>query len=136
MATYDATWRHFLPRQDGFTGEITALEGKELALDDPQIAFRKHHLANYFTQLVSAPYDAQMLKYLDMVGKIHTSRAGNPNINVPYLQMNALLGFVGDALIATIMELEVDLESKTQTVRAFSKLLWIQNDLISRHYTA
>jgi len=26
-------------------------------------------------------------------------------------------------------------ETKTAAIRAFNKLLWIQNDLISRHYT-
>ena len=136
LSSYDATWRHFLPRQDGFTGEVNALEVENLLLDDPQIVFRKHHLATYFTRLVSAPYDAQMLGYLDMVGKIHTTRAGNPGINVPYMQLSALLGYVGDALNATILELEIAPDEKAAMVRAFGKLLWLQNDLISRHYIA
>jgi hypothetical protein len=67
---------------------------------------------------------------------MHTPKAGSKNIHVPLVQMNALMGFVSDALLATILGLEVDNETKTRALRAFNKLLWLQNDLISRHYTA
>ena len=50
--------------------------------------------------------------------------------------MNALMGFVSDALLATILGLPLDADAKTKTVRAFNKLLWLQNDLIVRHYAA
>ena len=48
--------------------------------------------------------------------------------------MNALLGFVSDALTATILGLGLDREKEMRTLRAFNKLLWVQNDLIARHY--
>jgi hypothetical protein len=48
--------------------------------------------------------------------------------------MNALLGFVADALNATIFDLGLDRGTETRTLRAFAKLLWLQNDLINRHY--
>ena len=75
-----------------------------------------------------------MIGYLDMVGKMHTPKAGSAEIDVPLVQMNALLGFVSDALTATILGLGLDRDSETRTLRAFNKLLWIQNDLIARHY--
>jgi hypothetical protein len=129
----DATWRHFLPRQFGYEGEIpTTLE--QLTMDHPQIAFRKQHLARYFTALVTRPYDGKMVDYLDMVGRIHTPKAGNPAIYVPLVQMNALMGFVADALTAAILNLGLDRDTEARTLRAFGKLLWIQNDLITRHY--
>jgi hypothetical protein len=134
LHSFDATWRHFLPRQHGHDGEIaTTLE--ELTLDHPQIAFRKKHLGSYLEALVTRPYDAKMVMYLDMVGKIHTTRAGNSSINVPLIQMNSLLGYVHDVLNATIMGADLPLEAKTAAIRSFSKLLWIQADLITRHYT-
>jgi hypothetical protein len=55
---------------------------------------------------------------------------------VPLVQMNALMGFVADALLATILSLDLDATMKVAAVRAFSKLLWLQNDLITRHYAA
>lgn len=135
LQTYDATWRHFVPRQEGYEGEVPqTLE--ELTMDHPQIAFRKQHLGRYLERLVTVPYDAKMVVYLDTVGKIHTPQSGNGRINVPLVQMNALMGFVADAINATILGFEIPDEAKAKAIRAFAKLLWIQNDLIVRHYAA
>ena len=134
LQQYDCTWRHFVPKQAGFEGDLNAKDVEDLRMDDPQIAFRKKHLQQYLEKLVTAPYDAKMVMYLDTVGKIHTAKAGNPAIVVPMVQINALMGFVSDALMATIMGLEIPESTKTAAVRAFTKLLWIQNDLFLRHY--
>jgi hypothetical protein len=133
LFTYDATKRHFVPRQFGYEGAIPAgLE--ELTLDHEQIRFRKGHLAAYLKRLVTAPYDGKLVGYLDFVGKMHTPKAGSEQLNVPFVQMNALMGFVSHALIATIFGLPLECEAKADMVRAFCKLLWLQNDLIVRHY--
>lgn len=130
---YDATWRHFVPRQHGYEGD-TPTSVEELAVDHEQIKFRKQHLARYLETLVTKPYDEKMLTYLDMVGKIHTPAAGSKQLDVPLVQMNALMGFVADALIATITGLGLDRDTEVKTLRAFNKLLWLQNDLINKHY--
>lgn len=135
LIQYDATWRHFMPRQSGFEGE-TPLKLEELTMDHPQIKFRKQHLGRYLTALVTKPYDGKMLEYLDMVGKIHTEKAGSSAINVPLVQMNALMGYVSDALVATVLQLNLPRATEIATLRAFNKLLWLQNDLITRHYAA
>ena len=135
LHSYSSTWRHFMPRQHGYEGTIPA-RLEELTMDHPQIAYRKQHLARYLEQLVTKPYDGKMLEYLDMVGKIHTLKAGSKEIVVPLVQMNALMGFVSDALIATIVGLGLPRDTEVNTLRAFNKLLWLQNDLITRHYQA
>jgi hypothetical protein len=135
LFSYDATKRHFVPRQFGFDGTVPqSLE--DLSLDHEQIRFRKSHLGAYLRRLVTAEYDPKLVGYLDFVGKIHTPKAGSETINVPLVQMNALMGFVADALLGTILGLDLDRETKTRAVRAFNKLLWLQNDLITRHYAA
>lgn len=133
LFNYDATKRHFVPRQHGYAGQLAA-DAETLSLDDDVIKFRKQHLARYLTALVTKPYDDQMVQYLDAVGEIHTPGLGNSEIDVPLVQMNALLGYVADALHATIFGLRLDRDTETRTIRAFSKLLWLQNDLINRHY--
>jgi hypothetical protein len=75
-----------------------------------------------------------MVAYLDMVGKMHTPKAGSKELNVPLVQMNALMGFVADALTNTILGLGLERATEVKTLRAFNKLLWLQNDLINRHY--
>lgn len=133
LFNYDATKRHFVPPQHGYEGDLAA-DVETLSLDDDVIQFRKQHLARYLAALVTRPYDAKMVQYLDVVGAIHTPTRGNPDIDVPLVQMNALLGFVVDAINATIFNLNLDRETETRTLRAFCKLLWLQNDLINRHY--
>jgi len=133
LHNYTSTWRHFLPRQHGYDGAIPP-DMEHLTPDHPQIAFRKQHLGRYLVALVTKPYDGKMVEYLDMVGKMHTDKAGSKEINIPLVQMNALMGFVADAFTATILNLKLDRETEVRALRAFGKLLWIQNDLIVRHY--
>lgn len=130
---YDATWRHFLPAQP-VDKESLARALENLDANHEIIKNRKDHLARYLVTLVTKPYDEKMQFYLDMVGKIHTSKAGNPKTSIPLIQMNALLGFVSDALLCTIQSLNLERSLEIATLRAFNKLLWIQNDLINRHY--
>ena len=135
LQQFDSTWRHFLPRQSGYTGELPT-ELSSLTQDHAMIQFRKQHLGRYLSSLVTRNYDSKMVGYLDMVGKMHTPNAGSPELDVPLVQMNALMGFVADALTATILGFDLPREQEAQTLRAFNKLLWLQNDLITRHYQA
>jgi hypothetical protein len=132
---YDATKRHFVPRQSGYDGPLPA-SVDSLELDHEIIEFRKNHLARYLTALVTRSYDEKMIGYLDLVGKMHTPKAGSAELDVPLVQMNALLGFVADALTATILSLGLPRDGEERALRAFGKLLWLQNDLINRHYQA
>lgn len=132
---YDCTKRHFVPRQHGYEGEIPE-SIETLTLDHEMIQFRKQHLARYLETLVTKPYDEKMIQYLDLVGKIHTPKAGSKDLDVPLVQMNALMGFVSNALVSTILGLNLDRDTEVKTLAAFNKLLWLQNDLITRHYQA
>jgi len=133
LYSFDATWRHFLPRQHGYEGPVPK-NLNELTKDHDMIRYRKEHLARYLTAIVTKPYDEKTVAYLDRVGKMHTSKAGSAELVVPLVQMNALLGFVADALTNTILSLNLERSQEVRTLRAFNKLLWLQNDLINRHY--
>ncbi len=131
----DATKRHFIPRQSGYEGPVPE-NINELNQNHEMIQFRKGHLATYLKSLVTRPYDGSMVEYLNLVGRMHTPKAGSPKLDVPLVQMNSLMGFVSDAILATIIGLDLDRDVQTRTLRAFNKLLWLQNDLINRHYAA
>jgi len=135
LFTYDATKRHFMPRQSGYQGGLPE-DLERLTQDHDMIKFRKEHLGRYLAALVTRTYDDKFVGYLDMVGKIHTPKAGSAELDVPLVQMDALMGFVSDAPIATIASLGLPRQTEVQMIRAFNKLLWLQNDLISRHYVA
>jgi len=129
----DATARHFLPKQHGYEGDLPE-KLADLDADHPQVQFRKDHLNRYFMQLIGRTYDPKMVVYLDMVGKIHTPEAGNEQIKVPLVQMNALIGLLSDTLMEAIAESSLEGEKAIATLLAFNKLMWIQNDLVTRHY--
>ncbi len=132
LLNYDATARHFVPRQHGYEGEVPG-NLADLTTNHPQIRFRKNHLNRYFMQLIGWSFDAKMVQYLDMVGKMHTPHAGSKAIIVPLVQMNALMGLLSDAIMEAVAESPLDSTRTLQTQRAFNKLLWIQNDFITRH---
>ena len=133
LLNYDATARHFVPRQHGYEGDVPE-NLADLTANHPQIRFRKDHLNRYFMQLIGRSYDAKMVQYLDMVGRMHTPLAGSKGIVVPLVQMNALMGLLSDAIMEAVAESPLDGTKTLQTQRAFNKLLWIQNDFITRHY--
>lgn len=133
LLSYDATARHFVPRQHGYEG-ATPESLQAVSADHPQIQFRKDHLNRYFMQLIGRAFDAKMVQYLDMVGKMHTPKAGNRQIDVPLVQMNALMGVLSDVLLTSISDWPLDGPTALRTFRAFNKLLWVQNDFVNRHY--
>lgn len=83
-------------------------------------------LSKYLVKLVTAEYNGSFVKYLDYVGKIHTLKAGNKEIYIEYIHVNALFGYVEDIVISAVMDAQLDLSTKKAVARAFNKLLWVQ----------
>ena len=53
LLSYDATARHFVPKQHGFEGD-QPVDLAELDASHPQIQFRKDHLNRYFLALMKS----------------------------------------------------------------------------------
>lgn len=135
LFSYDCTKRHFVPQQSGYRGPIPAdIEG--LHMDHEMIQFRKAHLGRYLASLVTRPYDAKMIGYLDMVGKMHTPAAGSVELDVPLVQMNALMGFVADAVLATVLSLGLDCATEVRTLAPSTKCCGYRTIFIMRDYQA
>lgn len=104
-------------------------------MDHPQIKFRKDFLGKYFNKVLSGPYDDRFLRYLDWVAKMHTDTPEKKSkLNVDYIHMNALLGFVESALVGGILSLNLDRKIEAKAILAFNKVLWIQNDYFAKYY--
>ncbi|KAI9141534.1 Protoglobin-domain-containing protein [Paraphysoderma sedebokerense] len=134
LFSFDITKSHFLPKMEGFEGNVVR-NMEELKQDSEQIKFRKDMLSKYLVKLVTAEYDEKMVKYLDWVAKIHVAFPGKKSrINVEYIHVNALMGYVENILISAISECSLDASMKKKAILAFNKLLWIQNDLFAQYY--
>ncbi|KAI9469033.1 MAG: Protoglobin-domain-containing protein [Benjaminiella poitrasii] len=131
---FDITKRYFLPKNEGFSGEI-ANSLDELTLEHPQIQFRKNFLGKYLLRILKGPYDDRFLKYLDWVAKIHTDTPEKKSkINVDYIHVNALMGYVESAVIGVVLNLNLPREEEAVVLSAFNKLMWIQNDYYAKYY--
>ncbi|EAU83711.1 hypothetical protein CC1G_05615 [Coprinopsis cinerea okayama7 len=141
LLSFSVTAKAFVPRQTGYSGE-TPTSLNDLSQSHPQIKFRKDFLARYLVKLVTMDYDKMSTwEYLDKVGLMHTGEAGfsyrqnKPSLRVEYIQCAILLGYVEDILVnAVLTHPDLDDATKLVVMRAFNKLIWIQNDLFARHY--
>lgn len=133
LLSYDATARYFLERHEGYGGQVPAsLEGVHPRHE--LVMFRKARLAVYLGTLLAGELDHEVLSYLDRVGRMHTALAGSPRLSVPPLYLGAMLAFLADAIQATIARQDhLEPEARFRAIRAFSKLFWLQNDLMTRH---
>ena len=158
LLSYDITAKAFVPKQQheengssngdnsngngNANGAATAVS--DLTLDHPNIAYRKDFLKTYLVKLVSNSdwsEGSRFWEYLDRVGLMHTGdpgfkhRANRPELRVEVVHCAALLGYVEDIVLRAVMGAEeLDIETKTAVISAFNKVLWIQNDLFTRHY--
>ncbi|KAJ3040879.1 hypothetical protein HDV00_010339 [Rhizophlyctis rosea] len=137
LFTFDITKQVFLHPEEGFHGRL-ATKLEDLTVNSEVIKFRKDFLSKYLVKLVTAEYDDNFIKYLDWVGRIHTDTPTKKSkINVEYVHVNALFAWLHGFLAKTIdglPELQGDKETRSKTLGAFSKLLWIQNDLFAKYY--
>ncbi|KAI9017706.1 Protoglobin-domain-containing protein, partial [Gaertneriomyces semiglobifer] len=134
---FDITKAHFLPRMAGFEGKVEG-DLDHLNVGSEAIKFRKGFLSNYLKKLVTGSYDENFVKYLDWVGKIHIDTPDKKSkINVEYIHCNALFAWLHGFLAETLdahPDLQADPVARSKTLAAFSKLLWIQNDLFAKYY--
>ena len=135
LLAYDATARHFVERQHGYEGPLPESLA-DLSAEHGQVKFRMDHMQRYLMQLLGHSFDNKIAVLFDAVGKMHTPKTGNPKINVPLVQMNAFMGMLADVLTRRLLALDTDHDSKINCLRAFHKILWLQNDFITRHYAA
>jgi len=143
LLSFDITAQVFVPKNTDYEGELVQSVG-ELTLESPQIKYRQDFLKNYLVRLVSTSDlspSSSFWVYLNNVGIMHTGRPGfkhrqnKPELRVEYIHMGALLGYVIDIVVGAVMDMDViDNATKSKVIRAFNKVLWIQNDLFARHY--
>ncbi|KAI0700768.1 Protoglobin-domain-containing protein [Cytidiella melzeri] len=134
-----------MARNQGFEGPLpTKLE--DLKLDSPQITFRKVFMKVWARRVLTADYsNGKTWAYMDKVGIMHTGVSsfkhlktmGIKPLNVPYRDCALSLGWVQTLLGRAILSLpedKADMPLKMDAIAAVNKVIWIQNDLFSRHY--
>lgn len=143
---FDITKRVFMTRNQGFDGPLPS-RLEDLTLDSPQIKFRKVFMKSWARRVLTSDYTSgKTWAYMDKVGIMHTGVSpfkhqrtmGIKPLNVPYRDIGLTLGWVQSILqtgILRVPESDLSMEDKIAAITAINKVIWIQNDLFSRHYT-
>jgi hypothetical protein len=135
LFSFDLTKQYFLLCNEGFEGFLPKNQCG-LTLDSVQMAFRKDMLSVYLKRVLTQhDWNDTFLQYLSQVGKMHTNQAGSSSINVDYIHINALLGYVEHSLIDVLWNADnIDEQIKRGVLMAINKFFWIQNDFFTMHY--
>ncbi|EKM59249.1 uncharacterized protein PHACADRAFT_249564 [Phanerochaete carnosa HHB-10118-sp] len=142
---FDITKKVFMARNQGFEGPLPA-KLEDLTLDSAQIQFRKVFMKVWARKVLTSDYtNGKTWAYMDKVGIMHTGVSpfkhqrtmGIAPLNVPYRDCALALGLVQTLLQSAILQLPdrtATMSTKIEAVAAITKVIWIQNDLFSRHY--
>ncbi|KAJ2780672.1 hypothetical protein H4R18_003313 [Coemansia javaensis] len=130
---YDATWAPFTQDQSGLPVRDKA-DSDPVTIDSEVIVFRKMMLVRYLRKLLTCEWNQGYVKYLEWVGNIHTTTPlKESTVDVDYIHLNAMLGFISDHIIAMVYDSDQwDEETKYAIVCAYNKFFWIQNDMFAR----
>ncbi|KAF2866045.1 Protoglobin-domain-containing protein [Massariosphaeria phaeospora] len=87
----------------------------------------------YLTKMNSDPSTTQYWEYMNMVGAMHAGHHRRTPLHVDVIHFSALLGHVQTVLNdAIISSPTLPTAEKSPLVKAWGKLLWIQNDLFAK----
>jgi nitrite reductase/ring-hydroxylating ferredoxin subunit len=122
LLSYPPTRKHFL-RQDG-------------SLDQEYLQLRMHHLTNFWRRTAYGEFDDNYARYVDYVGRAHTSHGADPNIYIPERYVIGQVGFMQHAISEAITkELhDFDPDWEVRALRAWNLLMMVILEMLSRAY--
>jgi len=122
LLSFPATRKHFL-KKDG-------------SIDQEYLQLRMQHQATFWRRTAGAVFDEDYARFLDYVGRAHTSQGADSKIYIPQRYVMGMVGFVqqriGAALDAELTH--VDPELAFQAMRGWNALLLVLLELLSRPY--
>nr|ACD54784.1 hypothetical protein [Philodina roseola] len=135
LLAYDITRNHFVDHDDD-SKSGSPVDASHLTLESEQMLFRIHSIRKYLCRILRQPlWNDAFLEYLSNVGKIHTNMLGKRSLNVDYIHINALFGYLEHSFMdAVLANDEIDDAMKKDMIIAISKLFWIQNDFFTMNY--
>ena len=135
LFSFDLTKKSFLIRNEGFDGFLPK-KHCGITLDSAPMELRRDMLSMYLKRVMTqCDWNDTFLQYLSQIGQMHTDQAGSASINVDYIHINALLGYLEHLLIELVQNVDtVDEMTKRGILLALNKFFWIQNDFFTMHY--
>ncbi len=106
------------------------------SLNQDYVLLRMQHLTNFWRRTASGPYDDDYARYVDYVGRAHTRRGADPNIDIAERDVIGQVGFLQHAISEALSkELhEIDPEWEVRALKAWNLLMIVILELLSRVY--
>ncbi len=122
LLRFPATRKPFL-KQDG-------------TVDQDYLELRMQHQANFWRRTMTAVFDDDYARFVDYVGRAHTSQGADPRIYISERYVIGMIGFmqqrIAEALARELHAINPDLESRG--LKAWSALLTVLTEQLSRVY--
>lgn len=109
---------------------------KDGSLDQDYIELRMRHLTNFWLRTADAVFDDDYARYVDYVGRAHTSHGADPKIYIAERYVIGQVGFIQHAISeALVQELRhQDKDLAVRAVEAWDKLLMVILEMLARAY--
>jgi nitrite reductase/ring-hydroxylating ferredoxin subunit len=122
LLRYPPTRKYFI-RSDG-------------SVDQDYLQLRMHHLTNFWRRTSSGIYDDDYARYVDYVGRSHTSHGADPHIYIHERYVIGQVGFVQHAISEAISkELHtIDPDWENRALLAWTKLMMVILEMLARAY--
>jgi 3-phenylpropionate/trans-cinnamate dioxygenase ferredoxin component len=109
---------------------------KDGTIDQEYLELRMRHQANFWLRTADAVFDEEYARYLDYVGRAHTSRGADPKIYIAERYVIGQVGFMShafaEALTKELRHVDEDLELRA--VEAWNKVMMIILEMLARAY--
>ncbi len=107
-------------------------------LDQEYVELRMRHLTNFWVRTADGVFDDEYARYVDYVGRAHTSHGADPNIYIAERYVIGQVGFMSHAISNAIMkELHpIDPDFAFEAEEAWDNLMMVLLEMLSRAYGA
>jgi nitrite reductase/ring-hydroxylating ferredoxin subunit len=109
---------------------------KDGTIDQEYLELRMRHQSNFWLRTADAVFDEEYARFLDYVGRAHTSRGADPKIYIAERYVIGQVGFLSHAIAeALTKELRhVDEDFELQAVESWNKVMMIILEMLARAY--
>lgn len=105
-------------------------------VDNAYLELRMYHQANFWRRVAGGVFDDEFARFIDYVGRAHTSRGSDPRIYIAERYVIGMVGFIQHAIIESLnQELhDFDAELESRGIRAWNKICMVILEMLARAY--
>jgi ethylbenzene dioxygenase ferredoxin subunit len=111
---------------------------KDGSLDVEYVELRMRHLSNFWVRTADAVFDDDYARYIDYIGRAHTSQGADPHIYIAERYVIGQVGFMQRAIHQVLVE-EFNGQDEMlehQALAAWDKLMMVLLEMMSRAYSS